>query len=154
MAELFDFEANTWRLETLTALFDRDKVMAVLSLPNLIPFSDDQWISTADSKGIFSVANAYSITRRWSGNEHISLQAKEWDKFWKIQVQDRLKLFMWKCLHSALPLRGLIARFQSLGAPLLTICPLCGMDIEYAEHLFINCQVACVVWLEFPWPCF
>lgn len=151
VADLFDFKEHTRCVETLH-LFDATTISAVLRLPPLNPSFDDQWILAADSKGIFSAANAYSITRRWSGNDHLPLQSKDWDKFWKIQIHDRLKLFLWKCMHSALPLRGLLARFQPLGDPLLALCPLYELEVESAEHLFLRCQLAQVVCLKCLWP--
>lgn len=112
----------------------------------------DQWICVPDSKNLFSVANAYLLTRPWSMHDHHPMRGKDWKKLWTFKLQDRLKLFLWKCLQSALPLRGFLSQFVVSDDRLAGLCSLCGLEIEMAEHLFLRCQIARVVWREAPWP--
>lgn len=72
---------------------------------------------------------------------HHPLLGKDWNTFCAICLQDRLKLFLWKCLQSALPLRGVMLRFIDAAAPEAALCPFCAFEIETAEHLFMRCQI-------------
>lgn len=107
VCSLFDFESRCWKQDVLTATFDAASALAISQLPLLSPTREDQWLWTPDSKSAFSVAQAYRLTKPWSMHQHHPMSGKDWKKLWSLNLQDRLKLFLWKCLQAAIPVRGL-----------------------------------------------
>ncbi|XP_056856820.1 uncharacterized protein LOC130506206 [Raphanus sativus] len=59
----------------------------------------------------------------------------------------KLKLFLWKILHGALPTGENLQKREMLSN---TVCPQCGQR-ETTLHLFFQCAFAQEVWLQTPW---
>ncbi|XP_027118787.1 uncharacterized protein [Coffea arabica] len=66
-----------------------------------------------------------------------------WKYLWKLKVKHKVKIFLWKCLSQALPVRQLIASRTKQGDP---ICRGCGEDSETIEHVLFHCSYATQVW--------
>ena len=62
---------------------------------------------------------------------------------WKLKVKLKLKLFIWKCMNSALPVNEKIYTRTRIGD---LMCKSYGEDIEIMEHLFFHCRLAKEVW--------
>ena len=63
---------------------------------------------------------------------------------WKIPLPQKILQFIWKVLHSALPVRNtLIHR----GLNCFDTCPFCQEERETLDHLFLKCPFARAVWL-------
>ncbi|XP_027169410.1 uncharacterized protein LOC113769135 [Coffea eugenioides] len=54
-----------------------------------------------------------------------------------------MKVFIWKCLHGGLPVRGEIYRRTRQGNP---VCAGCGEKEETIEHLLFQCSKAKEIW--------
>lgn len=62
---------------------------------------------------------------------------------WNLDLPERLKVFIWKCLKGILPVRENVAtRLHHVPAS----CPLCGVSDESTKHLFCLCPQAVPVW--------
>lgn len=109
MNSLFNFTNGEWNLDVGSNMFSYESVEAIAKLSKLDHLREDVWVWLDDPKGRFSVAGTYWKTRQWSMHDYHPLQGKDWQWLWRLKIQDRLKLFLWKCLHSAIPLRGLFA---------------------------------------------
>ncbi|KAB1199595.1 hypothetical protein CJ030_MR0G020163 [Morella rubra] len=136
----------------MVAIFDAPSVVAIFSSPKLCPSREDQWIWADDLKGMFSVAGAYRGIKQWPVNTQHPFRPKDWSRLWKLCIQDRLKLHLWKCAQNALPMRGVVAHIVNSDSDQQCLCSLCGLEAESAEHLFLRCQVARVVWHGSFWP--
>ena len=63
---------------------------------------------------------------------------------WKIPLPQKILQFIWKVLHSALPIRDtLIHR----GLNCFDTCPFCQEERETLDHLFLKCPFTRAVWL-------
>lgn len=60
-----------------------------------------------------------------------------------MQVEGKLKHFIWKCYHNILPTRQQLAK---RGVSIDQIYPWCGEGPEDLEHLFFKCVRAQLVW--------
>lgn len=70
-------------------------------------------------------------------------QKKSWDNIWKLNVKQKLKHFIWKCLSNILLVNDPIFHRISKGIPL---CCLCGEGMEIVEHVLFNCMHAKEIW--------
>lgn len=73
------------------------------------------------------------------------LNQQEWKQIWRLRVQHRLKLLLWKIAAQALPL-------CSLHFSTTMVCPLCGCAGETLEHLILECSINLGLWYLGPWP--
>ena len=76
-------------------------------------------------------------------NPLASVPANLWKLIWMLETPPKIKIFMWKTLHSALAtMEGL---FQQRSSP-SPICPICKSQNESIMHLFLRCP-----WVEMIW---
>lgn len=70
---------------------------------------------------------------------------------WKLKLQHRLKLLLWKVAANALPLRHThreVFIHAATGSPL---CPFCQIAAETPQQLFLECQFSTILWRNGPW---
>lgn len=74
-----------------------------------------------------------------------------WKALWKLKLNHRLKLFLWKIVWNIVPTKFRIS--QSIHASLSDpSCSLCSYPTDSLFHLFFTCLIACVVWRQSFWP--
>ncbi|XP_071928132.1 uncharacterized protein [Coffea arabica] len=69
--------------------------------------------------------------------------SKVWKELWRLKVKHKQKIFLWKCLNNALPVRDIIHGRIKVGDP---ICNGCGEERETIEHTFLNYVQAKLTW--------
>ena len=70
-----------------------------------------------------------------------------WNTLWKLNIKHKIKLFIWKCIKGALPVREAI--FRRTGMRDL-VCRAYGESQEIVEHLFLNCPNTLDIWKVAP----
>ena len=70
-----------------------------------------------------------------------------WKTLWKLNIKHKVKLFIWKCISGALPVKEAIHRRAATGDP---ICKGCGEELETIEHTLLQCPLAKNVWKVAP----
>ncbi|KAL9671576.1 hypothetical protein QQ045_009146 [Rhodiola kirilowii] len=89
-----------------------------------------------------------SIRRREVANvrgETSDQEAKRvfWSRLWRVKVQPKVKVFMWRVYHNALPTAdNLLKR----GCQPSLLCPVCGKHPESISHLLLYCDWARELW--------
>lgn len=83
--------------------------------------------------------------------ERPALDAKSWGRLWKLKIQDRLKLLLWKIAAEALKTKGALARILHCEEEVSFLCPFCHLALEDTIHLLVRCSVAFIMWRESPW---
>jgi hypothetical protein len=77
--------------------------------------------------------------------------ANFWKSFWKLNLNDRLKLFIWKIAWNLFPtMERLNALFSS--PDIVVVCPLCKDGEDSIQHLFFKCRFARAIWRHSFWP--
>jgi len=74
-----------------------------------------------------------------------------WKSLWKLNLNDRLRLFLWKIAWDILPTTF---RINSIlpSSNRLPICLLCKLGDDSLHHLFFNCIFTRFVWRYSFWP--
>jgi hypothetical protein len=109
------------------------------------------WIFS--TSGRFTTNSAYLQVKSKSANTAVLLGTSSdfWKKLWKLNLNDRLRLFLWKIAWNILPTRERINSLFSV-ADRASHCPLCKSGEDSLQHLFFQCAFARIIWCHSPWP--
>lgn len=89
--------SNMWDLDLLNTLFLPREVDVIRKFKISINFEENVIIRKVKKNMIFNVKSAHAWMQNQNINPKIKPQAKVfWNKIWKIQVPERIKLFVWK----------------------------------------------------------
>jgi hypothetical protein len=133
-----------WNRHLLFVLFDPASAIAVSRVP-ISPVPSTSYLWTPSCSGRFSISSAYlSILHNdFTGSSPALISI--WKDIWKLQLTDRLRIFIWKIAWDILPTS---LRLQSI-LPTFTLdisCPLRNSGPDSLRHLFFHCHFARVVW--------
>ena len=64
-----------------------------------------------------------------------------------MNTKHKIKVFIWKCLNNAFPVKELIHRRTRNGDP---ICKGCEKDVETVEHVMMECNRVKEIWRMAP----
>ena len=128
--DLIDQDSGCWDVQQLVNLFDNTTCMNILGMirpPGTEHVQgvqgQDMLIFSLTSNGAYSVKKAYEHLRGPGVNVSTST-SKLWHDIWKKGfLQPRIRLFLWKLSHKALPLLGILAARGIMVDPM---CPTCG----------------------------
>ena len=68
---------------------------------------------------------------------------RSWGDLWRLEVPNKLKLFIWQCCNHSLEVRcNLIKRRMQMDSK----CVMCGEAEEMKHHLFFQCPFSQVFW--------
>jgi len=125
--------------------------MAVGKLP-ISEASTKSYLWTSSCSGRFTTSSAYlSILNNDFTGSHLCPSSTFWRDIWKLQLTDRLRIFIWKIAWNIFPttqrLQSIIPAYHPDAS-----CPLCKSGPDSIRHLFFHCHFARVVWRLSPWP--
>lgn len=96
-----------------------------------------------EQSGLYTVKSAYKLLQRIQSSWVVSDDAKLWRCQWKLQVPQKVKVFLWRGLNGCLPTK---CNIQSRMVQVDDVCPLCGVDKETTSHCFIHYSFAISCW--------
>lgn len=105
------------------------------------------WIWTDESSGLFSVKSFLLKTATFKSPYY----SADWEYLWKLRIQDRLKLLLWKVASGALKTRAALGRVLHAKQEEQFLCPICRQRPEDTLHLLVTCRFADAVWRESSW---
>jgi hypothetical protein len=134
-----------WNIPLLHYLFDDVSIREILKT-NFSSHSESKYIWTPSANGLFSTKSAYKmISSQRSLQTHFPLPVAKWKQLWKLNLNDRLKLFLWKIAWDIVPSKSrLNSVFPIPQADL--VCPLCNVEEDSLSHLFFRCFFARISW--------
>lgn len=131
-------------------MFDSTSAEAIINIPLTPNPNVDLPLWIYNSKGTLTAKSAYECIHNSRAAVSSPLTREQWRKIWKLKLQHRLKLMLWKVTSEALPLRGKMRLWRD--DPDGGLCPLCRGFSETASHLFLACQWSVMLWRTGPWP--
>jgi hypothetical protein len=108
----------------------------ILSIHLPVNASIDKWTWAPSPSGTFSVKSAHAA----------------WLSLWGLKLQARLKHLLWKVAWDILPSRAKIGNFVVSEDPSAWLCPFCKGPLETLPHIFLECDLARILWRSLPWP--
>lgn len=150
VADLVRPDGVQWDVELLWSLFAESTVEIILRMPIPNPLMADKWIWTLEKNGEFSVKSLVLSQQRLRAPDHAVLDSGTWMRLWKLKLQDKLKLLLWKVATGAMRTMGALGRILHTEFEEGFLCLLCGQMPEDAIHLFVHCSVANIAWRESP----
>jgi hypothetical protein len=132
-------------------LFSPSTVQNILNihLPQIAAF--DKWCWSPSPSGKFSVKSAHDLTVSVEGRVS-PFSSEVWLSLWGLKIQARLKHLLWKIAWDILPSRSKIGRFVISAEEDAWVCPFCKGPVETLCHIFLECDLARILWRSSPWP--
>jgi hypothetical protein len=148
--DLIDPNLAIWKTSAIHNLFDSISAIEILK----IRISDEigtDYLWTPSTTGKFTVSSAYRFISEVSSNNAASSNSPQfWKSLWKLNLNDRLRLFLWKIAWNILPTKERLSQIHITTDE--NACPLCKVAFDSLHHLFFECHFARVVWRQSFWP--
>jgi hypothetical protein len=129
----------------LEQLFDTNSVRAIQKI-RIAPSTTDLYLWTPSTNGLFSTKTAYKIISNLRSSSAFSLFPPTiWNSLWKLNLTDRLKLFLWKIAWDIIPSKIRINDVFPIPIADL-VCTLCNVEEDSLNHLFFRCAFARIAW--------
>jgi hypothetical protein len=129
---------SSWNTPLLLSLFDPTSIREILKIKVGLPHPST-FLWSPSPNGNFSSKSAFNLIsspRLISALSH--LNPNSWKKLWKLQLNDRLKLFLWKIFWDILHTKTRLNSFLSF-PPSKLFCPLCKSEPDSIPHLLFRC---------------
>lgn len=145
VCDLFVPGRYEWDAAKVHNLFLSSDAKCILATP--IPNSQVQdllvWSHSLDGK--YSAKSGYKFWQQHFSKCKEIQESKGWGRLWKIQVPQKVKMFLWRVCRNNVPVR-IILRGRGVNTPIL--CPLCGVDVEHLRHICLECSFVRGCWDE------
>jgi hypothetical protein len=149
ISDLIHLVTLTWNVSLLYFLFDSFTVPEVLKIPIRTISDALLWIALAS--GIFTTKTAHHLYTSFRPPPVSPVTSISWKGLWKLKLNHRLKLFLWKMVWNIVPTKDRIS--QSITTSQLdSSCSLCSNTTDSLFHLFFSCPIAQAIWRNSFWP--
>ncbi|XP_016458490.2 uncharacterized protein LOC107782157 [Nicotiana tabacum] len=161
VADLIDEDTHTWKLHKISTTFEPEDIDAILSIPISIIGLNDRLLWHHSKSGNYEVKSGYYLAKGLAGKtiRNSEAQARSchsfpksfWDSLRNLEIKNKLKHFLRKCVINSLPVNYTLAkRLQNLDKT----CKICGLESEDIEHMLFRCPQSQLVWKQSPinWP--
>ena len=149
VADLFTQDKKAWDVEKIRQILPLDE-QRILSIKPSFEGAPDKLIWLNDASGEYTTRSGYAAALLQQKDFPTTLQTTlsfNWQKnIWKLKLSPKVKLFLWKLFHGALPV-GTQLRARQINVE--GICKTCGLP-ESINHLFLECGFAQQVWSQAP----
>lgn len=149
VCELIDPISGEWDEGLTRDNFWQIDAERILQIPLFYVETEDYIAWHLTKSGVFSVRSAYY--KQWEANfgeednglaRYSSAPHPVWKKLWKLKVPAKVKFFIWRCLHNAIPCFSVLAN-RHVGN--ISQCP-CQGGAEDISHLLFKCTRSQAVW--------
>ena len=152
VAELIHGSPPAWNTHKVQSLFLPYDVEAILKIPLSRRPQEDKifWFGSRDGK--YTVRSGYKLLfRDAQGSQPES--SRQWDpdplwkRIWGARVPAKVKTFLWRACHDALPTNSSLFRRKVIPTP---HCSLCRNQWEDSTHALWACPVVSQAWTVAP----
>ncbi|XP_058749287.1 uncharacterized protein LOC131622279 [Vicia villosa] len=151
VSDLINHSTSCWNRDLIVGSFGPLIAHKILSLPLSWRTVEDELIWTCEKNGVYSVKSAYHKLQSESMSKKPSSSGSNfnqvWKRIWHHHLQPRVKSFLWRLGKNILPTR---TNLQRKGISLDCVCPLCGLEPESTNHLFLQCNFSKAVHFSSP----
>jgi exonuclease III len=141
---------RSWNVDLLYDLFEPSTVQSILSIHIPQIRAADKWTWAPAASGLFSVKSARELSLPMVSRSS-PLSPADWHALWGLKLQARLKHLLWKIAWNLLPTRANIGRFVVSEDANTWVCPFCKGPLETLCHIFLECDLARILWRNSPW---
>ncbi|XP_028199533.1 uncharacterized protein LOC114384049 [Glycine soja] len=137
-----------WKLTWRRNFFDHEIDMvadfiADIESGNINHSSRDFLCWKSDPNGLYSTKSAYKVLQEGHAS---AIEDRVLNIMWSLKIPPRASAFSWRLFKNRLPTRDNLRRRQ---VSLHTYsCPLCDLEEESVNHLFLNCSKTRSLWWE------
>lgn len=112
---------------------------------------DDVWEWVWDGSRSFNTKSAYTWLQQFCQNQETGgkQEAVILKHFWKIKAPPKVLAFSWRVMKYRIPTKSNLQKRNIILDHELVRCGLCEVGVESVDHLFIQCNFAYSVWMEF-----
>ena len=139
VASLIDLDSNRWHSEALRNLFMQRDVELIELIPlSSIP-TEDTLIWTFTPTGIYSVKSGYNFlykNNNFNNNKYHPESNKMWKKVWGLDVQPKIRNFLWHAIKDTIPTKANLKRRRVIPAD---CCDHCLNTLENTLHALWSC---------------
>lgn len=147
--ELIDPVCKSWNLSKLRQEFLPQEAIKILQTPIAWNFNEEKIWWPFSKSGDFTVKSAYYLSKKL--NQRVSTAASSstpidgslWKNIWVVSIPQKIKYFLWKVCLNILRVGENLSKKR---IKISTICPLCEVEVETAEHVLMFCEWTRVVW--------
>ncbi|XP_012829138.1 PREDICTED: uncharacterized protein LOC105950333 [Erythranthe guttata] len=145
---LFLDGSNLWNVRLLYEMFPHSVVQEIRKIHfSHIP-QPKKLFSCPSKSGNFTSRSAY-LTDIASRCSHAAQNSTfSWNYIWNAKIHNRHKLLLWRIIIDLLPTKAKLNSFFPLND---LLCPICGLENESANHLFIRCPFLLQIWFTSKW---
>lgn len=145
VSDLFLQGKKDWDIEKIRSILPSEE-QRILAIKPSLSGAPDKLIWLHNDSGEFTTKSGYKAIASHLENfptNHHQETAFNWKKnVWKLHIAPKIKLFLWKTFHGALPV-GTQLRARQINIE--GKCKSCGLP-ESINHLFLECSFAQEVW--------
>lgn len=144
VSDLLDQQTKEWDLDRIRLHLPQYEEAIRLIIPSTLkPLDKQVWLP--DVSGSYTTKSGYK--RIFEEKKDLTNDQFNWMKtVWKLQTSPKIRHFLWRALHNALPvgtpltIRGITSELK---------CKRCG-ELETISHLLLDCRFAAEVWAKAP----
>jgi hypothetical protein len=137
-----------WNSTLLFFFFNPSTIIEILKIV-LSPLHD--LVLWTPTNSAFSTKSAHHLITSSIPVTPFPFSKSHWKALWKLNLNHRLKLFLWKMVWNIIPTKFHISQTIN-SSPNDTSCSICSFPIDFILHLFFSCPIARVVWHQSFWP--
>ncbi|XP_060962155.1 uncharacterized protein LOC115720894 [Cannabis sativa] len=139
-------EDKEWNLPLLTCDFSAVDIDFILSIPLSSSHVRDQWIWHFTNSSEYTVQTGYHLATELDESElptSSTSQHSWWKYFWNLKLPSKVKIFVWKAFHRAIPTAASLCNMKIIDS---AACSLCSNAWESIKHALLLCKHAKKVW--------
>ncbi|KAH9672717.1 putative reverse transcriptase/RNA-dependent DNA polymerase [Citrus sinensis] len=141
VADLIDPERE-WKMDLIRQHFVQDDADIIQRIPLPRSSARDELCWHYDKLGRYSVKSGYQIALKEKfQNVPSSSKPKpsQWNAIWKLDLPDKLKIFMWRAAKNLLPTAENLWKRKVIPNP---TCQRCNQGVETSFHALVECKAA------------